>query len=225
MIDIALLGPEVSIKMAAIANLVTLETLILGAFGLVLVSLFIMYWNASARQRRVSEQVNTFLKQQEVANQQLKQMVMELRRHTRLLNELLDEAANSPDYDMEDADLDEMTDAFLDEAMSEIQSGIHRSENDSAAPVSLEGPVSRKIYVGNLHYDATEEELFDLFQYYGDIESVNIPLNRYNGKARGFGFVTFISENDAEQAAKGMQGASFKNRILQVNYAKERDTA
>jgi len=187
-----------------------LEYLVLIAFVLILVSTFLLYWSASARQRRLAQQATALLKQQDQANQCLKQMLSELRKHTRLLNELLDEAANSPDYDFEEE--------FLPEQELDLKLDLEQPE--SAIP---QGPVSRKVYVGNLHYEATEDELRALFQPYGDIEVVNIPLNRHNRKPRGFGFVTFAKASDAEQAARGMQGMLFKNRSLQVNFAKDRD--
>jgi len=83
---------------------------------------------------------------------------------------------------------------------------------------------STKLYVGNLDYSATEQELADLFSVYGVIEAVNIPVNRYNGRARGFGFVTFTTPSEAEKALSLLNGADFKGRSLQVNFAKEKES-
>jgi RNA recognition motif-containing protein len=79
-----------------------------------------------------------------------------------------------------------------------------------------------KLYVGNIDYAATESELALHFGSYGHIEFVNIPINRYNGRARGFGFVTFAMPEEAERAM-ALNGSEFKGRQIQVNFAKERE--
>ncbi len=78
-----------------------------------------------------------------------------------------------------------------------------------------------KLYVGNIDYAATEAELASHFEQFGEVEFVNIPVNRYTGKARGFGFVSFVSKEDAERAMS-LHGSEFKGRQIQVNFAKER---
>lgn len=78
-----------------------------------------------------------------------------------------------------------------------------------------------KLYVGNIDYAASEAELASLFAKYGQIDMVNIPLDRYTGKARGFGFVTFKKAADAIKAM-GLDGSDFKGRQIQVNFARER---
>ncbi|MEY3182444.1 MAG: hypothetical protein RLZ35_429 [Pseudomonadota bacterium] len=167
-------------------------------FATILFFFVLIYWVASVKQKKFTQQMEQLLVIQQAANDQLGNVVKELRRHSKLLAEIIDEAANSPAY--EDELLDGET---FDEEIEFFD-------------------ISRKIYVGNLEYSTTEAELADLFQQYGVIESVNIPLNRYNGRARGFGFVTFVNQADAEHAIE-MNGQAFKNRALQVNFAKERD--
>lgn len=81
-----------------------------------------------------------------------------------------------------------------------------------------------KLYVGNVDYSATETELADYFSRFGQIEFVNIPVNRYTGKARGFGFITFSSAIEAERAM-ALNGSEFKGRQIQVNFAKEKEQA
>lgn len=78
-----------------------------------------------------------------------------------------------------------------------------------------------KLYIGNIDYSASEDELEQLFAKFGHIELVNIPVDKYSGKARGFGFVTF---DDPAAAARALElnGAEFKGRQIQVNFAKER---
>jgi RNA recognition motif-containing protein len=173
------------------------DFLFYGSFAAVLIFSGLIYWMASIKQRQFSNQANQLLGLQKANNDQLGNILKELRRHSKLLAEIIDEAANSPAYE--------------DESLEHLQ-------EEEAGIIDI----SRKIYIGNLEYSTTETELMDLFQEYGTIESVNIPLNRYNGRARGFGFVTFENEADAERAIE-MNGQEFKSRALQVNFAKERD--
>jgi hypothetical protein len=177
-----------------------IDSIFYGCFAAIVVFIGLIYWIASRRQRQFFEQAQQLLTLHRVTNEHLNHILKELRRHSKLLAEIIDEAANSPAYDDE---------PFEEEMMDEEEE-----------PRVIE--VSRKIYVGNLEYSTTERELKELFQPYGSIESVNIPLNRYNGKARGFGFVTFENETDAQHAVE-MNGQEFKNRSLQVNFAKERE--
>jgi len=79
-----------------------------------------------------------------------------------------------------------------------------------------------KLYIGNIDYSTTERELERIFSEYGEISNVNIPTDRYNGKARGFGFVTFRSTAEALKAME-LNGTEIKGRTIQVNFAKERD--
>lgn len=78
-----------------------------------------------------------------------------------------------------------------------------------------------KLYVGNIDYSASEEELEKLFSKFGQIEFVNIPVDKYSGRARGFGFVTFDEPRSAARALE-LNGSEFKGRQIQVNFAKER---
>ena len=78
--------------------------------------------------------------------------------------------------------------------------------------------------MGNIDYAVTEPELAEHFAAYGEVEGANIPVNRYNGRARGFGFVTFTSREEAEKAMV-LNGTTFKGRQIQVNFAKERESA
>ena len=78
-----------------------------------------------------------------------------------------------------------------------------------------------KLYVGNIDYAASEAELAAHFARFGQIAMVNIPLDRYTGRARGFGFVTFKKAADALKAM-ALDGSDFKGRQIQVNFARER---
>lgn len=78
-----------------------------------------------------------------------------------------------------------------------------------------------KLYIGNIDYAASEDELAAHFAKFGQIETVNIPIDRYTGKARGFGFITFKRVADAIKAMD-LDGSDFKGRQIQVNFARER---
>jgi len=81
-----------------------------------------------------------------------------------------------------------------------------------------------KLYIGNIDYAASETELAAHFAKFGQIETVNIPVDRYTGKARGFGFITFKKVSDAMKAMN-LDGSEFKGRQIQVNFARERASA
>lgn len=78
-----------------------------------------------------------------------------------------------------------------------------------------------KLYIGNIDYAASEDDLAAHFAKFGQIETVNIPVDRYTGKARGFGFITFKRVADAIKAMD-LDGSEFKGRQIQVNFARER---
>lgn len=79
-----------------------------------------------------------------------------------------------------------------------------------------------KIYVGNLPYEATEQELHDEFATFGEVESVNIIKDRYSGRSRGFGFVEMKSVSEGQAAIVGLNGKAFKDQTLTVNAAHPR---
>ncbi|MBN1663246.1 MAG: RNA-binding protein [Deltaproteobacteria bacterium] len=79
------------------------------------------------------------------------------------------------------------------------------------------------IYVGNLPYNVTEDELKDLFAQFGTIETVNIPKDNYSGQAKGFGFVEIPDNSSADKAIKALNGSDFKGRNIKVNQAKPRE--
>ena len=80
----------------------------------------------------------------------------------------------------------------------------------------------KKIYVGNLPYSATEDELRDLFAQHGDVTSVSLVNDRETGRPRGFGFVEMADE-DAESAIQALDGAQMGGRTLKVNEARPRE--
>jgi cold-inducible RNA-binding protein len=77
-----------------------------------------------------------------------------------------------------------------------------------------------KIYVGNLSYDMTEDELRNEFASFGKVESVAIPTDRYSGRPRGFAFVDMPTVSEGQAAIEGLNGKTLKDRILAVNAAR-----
>ena len=79
--------------------------------------------------------------------------------------------------------------------------------------------MSKKIYVGNLSFRTTEEELTTLFEQVGAVESASIIADRDTGRSKGFGFVS-MSDDDAEKAIGQLNGKDFGGRALTVNEAR-----
>ncbi|MDD4873971.1 MAG: RNA-binding protein [Dehalococcoidales bacterium] len=79
-----------------------------------------------------------------------------------------------------------------------------------------------KMYVGNLSYDLTEDELKQKFMEYGEVSSVSILTDRETGRPKGFGFVEMASKSEAEAAIAGLNGKTIKDRTIVVNEARPR---
>jgi cold-inducible RNA-binding protein len=79
-----------------------------------------------------------------------------------------------------------------------------------------------KMYVGNLAYDVTEDELTAEFGAYGKVESVAIPADKFSGRPRGFAFVEMPSKSEAEAAITGLNGKTLKDRTIVVNESRPR---
>jgi len=79
-----------------------------------------------------------------------------------------------------------------------------------------------KIYVGNLSYEVTEEELRQEFLAFGEVESVNVIMDKYSGRPRGFGFVEMPSVSEGQAAITALNGKTLKERTLTVNAARPR---
>ncbi len=82
--------------------------------------------------------------------------------------------------------------------------------------------MSKSLYVGNLPWSATEEEIQTLFVEFGDVLSVKLITDRETGRTRGFAFVE-MEDPSAESAIKSLDGSSFGGRTLRVNEAKPRE--
>jgi RNA recognition motif-containing protein len=82
--------------------------------------------------------------------------------------------------------------------------------------------VLMNIYVGNLSYELTEEELQQAFEAFGQVESAKIIKDAYTGRSRGFGFVEMPSKDEGEAAVNGLNGTELKGRTLKVSEARPR---
>lgn len=79
-----------------------------------------------------------------------------------------------------------------------------------------------RLYVGNLSYDATENDLRDLFEQAGSVTGCNIMIDRHTGRSKGFAFVEMESKEDAEKAIETYNGKDYQGRPLTVNEARPR---
>ncbi len=82
--------------------------------------------------------------------------------------------------------------------------------------------MSKRIYVGNMNYATTEDELGELFAEFGNVSTVDIIVDRFTGQGKGFGFVEMENEDEAMAAIAALNGREFAGRQLRVNEAKER---
>ncbi len=79
---------------------------------------------------------------------------------------------------------------------------------------------NNKLYVGSLPYSTTEDELREMFEAFGSVESVNIIADKFTGMSKGFGFVVMNNAEDAKKAVEGMNGKPLNGRTLIVNEAR-----
>lgn len=82
---------------------------------------------------------------------------------------------------------------------------------------------NNKLFVGNLSFNTTENDLQDAFAAYGTVVAANLMTDRATGRARGFGFVTMSSDEEAQNALTAMNGKSVDGRALTVNIARPRE--
>ena len=78
------------------------------------------------------------------------------------------------------------------------------------------------IYVGQLPYSVTEEELREMFLQYGEVSSLNLLTDKFSGQSKGFGFIEMPNNSEADQAIKGLNKTMVKGREIKVNQAEER---
>jgi len=78
------------------------------------------------------------------------------------------------------------------------------------------------IYVGNLAGDVTEDDLRQLFEAFGQVESANVVKDRFSGESRGFGFVDMPSRKEAVAAIAGVNGKNVKGQVIKADEARPR---
>jgi RNA recognition motif-containing protein len=79
------------------------------------------------------------------------------------------------------------------------------------------------IYVGNLSYDVTQDDISEIFAEYGTVKRVQLPTDRETGRMRGFGFVEMSTDDEETAAITALDGAEWMGRDLKVNKAKPRE--
>lgn len=83
--------------------------------------------------------------------------------------------------------------------------------------------MAKNIYVGNLVWDANQDDLYNLFKEYGAVARAQVISDRETGRSRGFGFVEMENDGEADNAINALNGQPFKGRNLTVNEAKPRE--
>ena len=83
--------------------------------------------------------------------------------------------------------------------------------------------MSTKLFVGNLSFNTTENDLQDAFAAHGTVVEANLMVDRMSGRSRGFAFVTMGSPDEAQKAIQAMNGATLDNRTLTVNIARPKE--
>src|SRR2546423_1998528 len=83
--------------------------------------------------------------------------------------------------------------------------------------------MGKNIYVGNLPYDTTGDDLVQLFQPYGTVTSGQVIIDKFSGRSRGFGFVEMANDDEAQAAIDALNGTPYGGRPLTVNEARPRE--
>jgi RNA recognition motif-containing protein len=83
--------------------------------------------------------------------------------------------------------------------------------------------IGMNIYVGNLSWEVTQEDLKEAFEAHGQVASANLITDKYTGKSRGFGFVEMPVEEEARAAMSALNGKDLKGREINVNEARPRN--
>ena len=83
--------------------------------------------------------------------------------------------------------------------------------------------MNNKLFVGNLSFDTTENDLQDAFAAYGTVNEVNLMTDRMTNRSRGFAFVTLSTDEEAQKAITGLNGRDLGGRAVTVNIARARE--
>jgi cold-inducible RNA-binding protein len=87
----------------------------------------------------------------------------------------------------------------------------------------FQNQITMKLYVGNLSFETTENDLQDLFEQHGQVSEVSLMMDRLTGKSRGFAFVTMPANTEADAAMTALNGKELSGRTLTVNEARARE--
>ena len=79
------------------------------------------------------------------------------------------------------------------------------------------------IYVGNLSFEVSEDDLRQAFEAFGAVESASVVMDKFSGRSRGFGFIEMPTNEEAQAAISGLDGSDLKGRNLKVNEARPRN--
>ena len=80
--------------------------------------------------------------------------------------------------------------------------------------------MSIKLYVGNLSWDVKDSDLKELFSPFGEISESTVIMDKYSGRSKGFGFITFVNDESAKKAISELNNKEVKGRAIKVNEAK-----
>ncbi|MEX0622039.1 MAG: RNA-binding protein [Candidatus Woykebacteria bacterium] len=83
--------------------------------------------------------------------------------------------------------------------------------------------MAKRLFVGSLAYEVTQDQLEELFSSVGAVESVNLITDKFSGNSKGFGFVEMASDEDAQKAVEQLNGKELSGRTIVVNEARPRE--
>lgn len=83
--------------------------------------------------------------------------------------------------------------------------------------------MGKRLYVGNLSYTVTDEQLTERFTQFGTVESVKVIMDKITGRSKGFGFVEMAADDDAQKAIEALNGATLDGRAIVVNEARPQE--
>lgn len=84
--------------------------------------------------------------------------------------------------------------------------------------------MNEKLYVGNLNFDANEEQVRELFSQFGQVSEVRIIMDRFSGRSRGFAFIQMASKDEAGSAKEALSGQPFQGKNLVIDWARSEKT-
>ncbi|KAL2345257.1 hypothetical protein Fmac_006542 [Flemingia macrophylla] len=105
-------------------------------------------------------------------------------------------------------------------AMAALRKITEANKTFSPSLLSFRRQISYKLFVGGLSFYTTEKTLSEAFSNYGQVIEAKIVTDRVSDRSKGFGFVTFASQDEAENAIAEMKGKSLNGRVIYVDYAK-----